>query len=170
AVQVPGIPEASSDASLSVTAALVGIGIALASALVVGLLPVRDLNRVEPGTTLQAYGARQTTGKGVTRFRTALATMQVALSMALLAVAGVLAQGLADIARVDLGVDIDRVVMFQVQRSSIEQRGRIEEALEVVPSVSVASSLFPLFSLERRTVAATVQGIEMDGLRVSNNA
>ena len=45
-------------------------------------------------------------------FRAALATAQVALSMALLAMTGVFAQSLANIARLDLGADIDSVVMF----------------------------------------------------------
>ena len=174
AVQVPGIPEAASDVSLSVAAALVAIGIAVASAMAVGFLPVRNLIRVDPGRTLQAYGARQTTAKGVTRFRAALATAQVALSMALLAMAGLLAQSLANIARLDLGVDIDSVVMFQVEgrgggveRSS---RERIEETLEALPGVaSVATSLRPLFSLERWMYGATVEGLEGE-LRVSSNA
>ena len=79
--RVPGIPENASralelfsDVSLSGTAVVVAMGAAVASALAVGLLPLRGLIRTEPGKTLQAYGARQTTAKGVTRFRATLAT------------------------------------------------------------------------------------------------
>src|SRR5690606_7896414 len=61
----------------------------------------RSWMRTDPAKTLQAHGARQTSGKKVTRFRMALGTMQVALSMALLAMAGVFAQSLASIARID---------------------------------------------------------------------
>ncbi|HJR69168.1 MAG TPA: ABC transporter permease, partial [Gammaproteobacteria bacterium] len=116
ASQVPGIPATGPDASLSATAALVAIGVAVAAALVVGLLPVRGLMRIKPGSALQAFGARHTATKSVARFRTALATAQVALSMALLATMGVFAQSLANIARLDLGADIDSVVMFETGR------------------------------------------------------
>ncbi len=139
------------------TAALVAIGVAVASALAVGLFPVRGLitDRAREDA-LQAYGARHTTTKGVTRFRAALATAQVALSMALLATTGVFAQSLANIARLDLGVDIDSVVMFAIGRRDGRNRihrhelsgPRVEEALEAIPGVSsVASSIAPLLSL-----------------------
>ncbi len=116
ASRVPGIAAAAPDASLSATAALVAIGVAVAAALVVGLLPIRGMLRIKPGNALQAFGARHTTTKSVARFRTALATAQVALSMALLAMMGVFAQSLANIARLDLGADIDSVVMFEIGR------------------------------------------------------
>ena len=54
---------------------------------------------------------RQTPARSVTRFRAVLATAQIALSMALLAITGVFAQSLANIARIDLGLDVDSVVM-----------------------------------------------------------
>jgi len=83
ASRVPGIAAAAPDVSLSTAAALVAIGVAVVTALVVGLLPVRGMLRIKPGNALQAFGARHTTTKSVARFRTALATAQVALSMAL---------------------------------------------------------------------------------------
>jgi len=173
AVRVPGIPEAAPDMSLSAVAALVAIGIAVASALAVGLVPVRDLIRIEPARTLQAYGARQTSARGVTRFRAALATAQVALSMALLAVTGLFAQSLANIARLDLGLDIDSVVMFELVSSGAEpgSRERIRQALDAAPGVTaVASSLRPLLSLERWTTGASVEGMQTGEMTALSNA
>src|SRR5688572_14486469 len=127
--RLPGIPEAVSPAlelvsgvSLSGPAVLLGVGAAVASALAVGLLPLRGLIRTEPGKTLQAYGARQTTAKGVTRFRAGLATAQVAVSMALLALTGAFANGIVNLTRIDLGVELDSVATFNVTLPGVSSR------------------------------------------------
>jgi predicted permease len=174
---VPGIPAAAPDVSLNGVAALVAIGIAVAAALVVGLLPVRGLIRAKPGNVLQSYGTRHTTTKGVARFRAALATVQVALSMALLATVAAFAQTLANIGRLDLGADIESVVMFQTGRQDgfILEVGnnivpRIEEALEGIPGVtSVASSMGPLLSLQGGGYNITVEGVDAEPVRVESS-
>jgi predicted permease len=174
---VPGITAAAPDASLNAAAALIAIGIAVASALAVGLVPMRALWRAKPGNALQAYGARHTATKGIARFRAALATAQVALSMGLLATMGVFAQSLANIARLDLGVDIDAVVMFSIARpdglniiTDPSFVPRLTEALETIPGVSsVASSSNPLLALEEQTSTVKIEGLETEGLRVSSN-
>jgi putative ABC transport system permease protein len=166
ASQVPGIAAAAPDARLSAAAAFVAIGVAVASALAAGLFPVRSLKRTEPGHTLQAYGTRQTTTKGLARFRAALATAQVALSMALLAMTGVFAQSLANIARLDLGVDLDSIVMFEASRgpdrfTDTALFGRVGEALEALPGVSsVATSGTPVLSL----AASANQPLAVEGV------
>jgi putative ABC transport system permease protein len=180
ASQVPGIPEAAPDVSLSGAAAFVAIAIAVASALAVGLVPIRGVTRTEPAKALQTYGARQTAAKGVARFRAALAIAQVALSMVLLAMTGVFAQSLANIARLDLGADIDSVVMFEIgRRDGItlpgkgvngSTAGRLEEALAAIPGVSsTASSLSPLLSLKEGVFNVALEGVEAEPLRTSGD-
>jgi predicted permease len=177
ASQVPGIPAAAPDVGLSGTAALVAIGIAIVAALAVGLLPVRGMLRIKPGNALQAYGARHTTTKGVARFRAALATVQVALSMALLATMAVFAQSLANIARLDLGADIESVVMFEIGRrdgrNSFTDESfvpRLEGALAAIPGVSsVASSMAPLLTLQRPVINVTLEGADAEALSASTN-
>jgi putative ABC transport system permease protein len=178
--RVPGIPDEAvsrvlelvSGVSLSATAALVAIGVAVVSALAVGLLPLRGLIRIEPGKTLQAYGARQTTAKGVTRFRAGLATAQVALSMALLALTGAVANGIANLTRIDLGVDLDSVATFTVRGGPQEvdraAMRRIAEAVEAIPGVSSVASSFPdaLFTGRTAYFAVSVQGVEAEPLQV----
>jgi predicted permease len=169
ATQVPGIAAAAPDVSLSVVAALVGVGIAVAAGLAAGLFPTRNLVRTEPGKALQLSGARLTTTKGLARFRAALATAQVALSMALLAITGVFAQSLANIARLDLGVEIDSIVMFEASRGPDRYTesslfGRVEEALEAMPGVSsVAISGTPVLSLDANLMPGfSVEGVDAD--------
>jgi predicted permease len=166
--RVPGIFDAAPDVGLSAAAALVATGVAVVSALAVGLVPVRGVIRTEPARALQAHGTKQTAAKGVARFRAALATTQIALSMALLATMGVFAQSLANIARLDLGVDIDPVVMFSVPppggiATDVSSLPFVSDALEAVPGVtSVAwSNVNHLLSLNSGVIYdATVEGVD----------
>jgi predicted permease len=160
---------------LSATAVAVAIGAALASALGVGLFPLRGLIRTEPGKTLQAYGARQTAGKGVTRFRAGLATAQVALSMALLAMTAAIANGVANLTRIDLGVELDSIATFNVNRVGGQQwrpdqavMARIADAVEAMPGVSSVTSSFPDVMFTGTTVylPVSVRGVEAGPLRV----
>jgi len=169
-----GISPAAFDVDLSPGAALVAIGVAVVSALAFGLFPVRNLMRTEPRKTLQAYGARQTSGKGVTRFRTALATAQIALSMGLLAVSFVFAQSLANIARIDLGLEVDSVVTFSIApetsgyapEASARLYDRLEEQLAAIRGVSsAASSRFPLLAGGTPVISdLVVAGVEVEEL------
>jgi putative ABC transport system permease protein len=150
-----GIPTAAFAADVNLGAAFAAIGVAVVAALAAGLLPIRTLTRTEPGKTLQAYGSRQTSSRGVARFRAALATVQIALAMALVAMTAVFAQSLANIARVDLGLDVDSVIAFSVspqtigyaQDASARLFDRLDEELAAIPGVaSAASSMYPLLS------------------------
>jgi len=173
-MRVPGMPAAAADVSLSIPAALVAIGVALASTAAMGVLPVRGLIRSELGKTLQASATRLTSSKGVARFRVALATAQVALSMALLATTFVFAQSLANIARLDLGIDIDSVAMFSVPQlglpSDVQFTVRIADALKAIPGVSsVTSSMFPLLSLNENITTVTIKDSGADVLQAHSN-
>lgn len=166
---IPDLPAAAFDVELSAAAAIVGIAVAVVAALAFGLFPVRDLARTDAARTLHAYGARLTSAKRVTRFRSALATVQVALSMALLAMTGVFAQSLSNIVRVELGLDIDPVVMFTV---SPETSGyspdafaalfdRLEEDLAAIPGVdSAASAMITLLGGGKLQTGAAIAGRE----------
>jgi putative ABC transport system permease protein len=169
---VPGIPAAAFDVELSLTPALVAIGTAVMSALVCGVFPLRDALRTDPGRTLQAYGVRQTPARSVTRFRSVLATSQIALSMALLAITGVFAQSLANIARLDLGLDLDSVVMVSLspRTASASFLDRLDEELRAIPGVSsVASSEVPLLAGGGFEGRAAVEGLETDPQLISTN-
>jgi predicted permease len=135
---------------LGITAAL-----ALISAACFGVAPIFKLARLTPGRMLRTEGARATVGKVRARFRAALTVTQVALSMALLVLAGWFAQSLANAARVDLGFHTESLVTFGVapERSGYTPErasalfGRLEEELAGLPGVtSVASSAVPVLT------------------------
>jgi putative ABC transport system permease protein len=179
ASDVPGLLPATFDADLSVGAALVAIAVATVSALAFGLLPARDLLRADPARTLQAYGARQTSGKHVTRFRTALATAQIALSMALLALTGVCAHSLANIARIDLGLEVDSIVTFSMSPATSGYApdaaarlvDRLQEELAGLPGVTSAawSGTALLSGGEPQMMVRGVDGVVMEELMPLNS-
>jgi predicted permease len=89
---------------------------------------------------------------------------------------GVFAQSLANIGRLDLGVDIDSVVMFSLSRPAAGGAidpgflPRLVEALETMPGVSsVASAFVPVLSLERQVATAALEGMQAEELPVSRN-
>ena len=166
---MPGVPAGVFDVDLSVDAALVAIGAAVVSALTFGLLPVRGLTRTNPGKSLQAYGSRQTYTKGVRAFRAALATVQIALSMTLLVITGVFAQSLANLARIDLGLDIDSVVTFTMEpetsgyspAEAAQLFDRLEGELAAIPGVtSAASAMLPVLASLATNFNATSDGAD----------
>lgn len=166
---VPGIPSAAFDVRLDPAPAVLAIGAAVLSALAAGLFPVRDLARTEPARTLQAHGARQTSGQRVARFRAALAMTQIALSMALLAMTALFAQSLANIAQVNLGFDADSIVTFSISpetsgykpEASARLFARLERQLAAIPGVdSAASAAVPLLADVALTTGASADGAE----------
>ena len=117
------------------------VGLAVVSTLVFGLIPALKLVRLEASPALQSQGVRSTGGKSAARFRATLTTAQIALSMALLVLAGWFAQSLANVARVDLGFRADSLTVFSIapdrngytreRRSAFFER--LEEELAQIP-------------------------------------
>ena len=178
---LPSSAASSFELGLSASVVEMTVGLAVASTLVFGLIPALKLIRVESSPALQSQGVRSTGGKGAARFRTALTTAQIALSMALLVLAGWFAQSLANVARVDLGFRADSLSVFSV---APERNGytpertsafftRLEEELAQVPGVSsVTMAAVPLVSNSDWGNNVTVEGYEAtpgEDARVSVN-
>jgi predicted permease len=102
------------DTSLNLPAVAAALATAVLSAVVFALLPTLKLVATDPVRALQGSAARAFGGKNLGRFRFALATTQIALSMLLLVLAALFTQSLANIARVDLGLRTESVVTFMV--------------------------------------------------------
>jgi putative ABC transport system permease protein len=155
--------------TLDARALAITAGLALGSALVFGLSPALKLMRTDPGAVLQAQGTRSTGSKAAGRFRAALTTTQIALSTALLVLAGWFAQSLANVGRVDVGIRTEALATFAVaperngyapERSTalFEQ---LEQELAAVPGVtSVASAAVPLLANDNWGGNIVVEGVE----------
>jgi putative ABC transport system permease protein len=127
--------------------------IALATLVLFGVAPALRASRVDPMDALKEH-ARGSAGDSRPGFAGALVVAQVALSLVLVAMAGLLIQTFTSLARRDLGFARDELLVVQIEsRRAIDdprQRApiyeRVRDAVRAVPGVSDAalSNLTPL--------------------------
>ena len=123
-------------------------GLALATGLAFGLFPALHSTRPNLDGILRAGSGKISGARSAARFRTTLATAQLALSMALLMMAGLFVKSLNKLSKADLGANIDPVVTFAVapvlSGYAPDRSGplltRIQQELATLPGVSQGSS------------------------------
>lgn len=126
--------------------------ISFATVLLIGLYPALHSTRSDLSHALR--GATSPGGtRSAARFRTSLATSQIALSLALLAVAGLFTRSLANAGRVELGIQPENLATFRIrpelsgytpERSHL-LADRVEQEMMTLPGVaSVGASTIPL--------------------------
>jgi predicted permease len=164
---LPGFAQATFDLGLSASVVQMTVGLAFVSTLVFGLVPALKLVRLEANPALQSQGVRSTGGKSAARFRTTLTTAQIALSMALLVLAGWFAQSLANVTRVELGFRTDSLTAFSIAPDrngySRERRNtffdRLLDDLAQIPGVtSSGAAAVSLLAGNNWNNNATVEG------------
>ena len=152
---------------------------ALATVLLFGLAPAIRASRADPGLAMKGQAQQAVSARGARRFRGALAISQIALSTVLLVLAGLFTQSLANLARVDLGMNATSVAAFTVapRRNGYtrEQATRFYERLEAdlaaQPGVlSAASSMVPLLSGSTWGAGMRIEGADPGPPGTNNNA
>lgn len=125
------------------------LGLTVLSGIVAGLVPALRSLRQDPNTVLKA-GGRGGDGTPQLRLRRYLVATQVALSLALLAGAGLLLKSLWRLQRVDSGLQTAGVLTFQITPSAsrYEERAAITtlydqltERLAALPGVEAVGSV-----------------------------
>jgi predicted permease len=173
-------PEAAATFSLSIKWPVVffAAGLSVATGLVFGMFPALHSTRADLITVIRAGAGQIAGGTSATRFRAALVTVQIALSMMLLISAGLFLKSLVNVSRVDLGVQVDQVVTFGVspERNAYDSTRsaalfeRIEQEMAAIPGVTaVTSSMVPLLAGSNWGNDVYVQGYP-HGPDVDNNA
>jgi predicted permease len=119
-------PEASNTLDLSLRpAALAYAGVvSLVTGLLFGLFPALQSTRPDLVTALRSATGKHSGSRAAARFRASLVTVQIALSMALLASAGLFIKSLRNVSRTELGVQIDNVVTFGLSPCSTATTAR----------------------------------------------
>ena len=118
--------------------------LSMGTGLLFGLLPALHSTRSDLISIVRANTGQPSGHRAAARFRNALVTAQIALSMALLISAGLFLRSLVNVSRVDLGIQAERVVTFAI---SPELNGydparsralfeRVEEELAAIPGVT----------------------------------
>jgi predicted permease len=88
--------------------------LSIATGFAFGLFPALHTTKTELASVMRDAGSKQTGVKSAARFRTALVTAQIALSMSLLMAAGLFVKSLKNVSGVDLGLKIDHVTQFAI--------------------------------------------------------
>ncbi len=157
------------DIGLSVAAVLFAAGATVLTVVAFGLFPAFASTSTPAGTVLKEQAGQQSGGRGMARFRRSLVTVQIALSMSLLVFAGLFAQSLANVARIDLGLTPEHVATFSVvpvrigysPERSAQLFRHIENALAALPGVvSVASATNSLVTGEQSGHTVSLEGFE----------
>jgi len=129
--------------------------LAIGTGVLFGLFPALHSTRPDLISALKGQTGQPSGARSAARFRTSLATAQIALSMALLVSAGLFTKSLFNVSRVDLGIKADHVIMFGLSpelngytpEQSRQFFERVEDALAGLPGVtSVSASTVPLLS------------------------
>jgi predicted permease len=152
--------------------------VAVSTGLIFGLFPALHSTRADLISAIRAGASQMTGGRSASRFRTALVTVQVALSMALLVSAGLFLKSLVNVSRVEIGADVDNIVTFALSpaRNGYDSTrsalflSRVEEEMAAIPGVTaVASSTVPLLAGSNWGTDVRVQGFE-SGPDIDSNA
>ena len=126
---------------------LFAVVVSLASGLLFGLAPARQLGRADVNAALKD-SARGATTPGQRRLRGALVAGEIAVSLVLLIAAGLTIRSFMLVQRVPIGFDPDHIVTVRVappwsryptQGARADFYERVVEALRTLPGVSVAA-------------------------------
>ncbi len=151
------------------TALLFTAALALGTGILFGLFPALHSSRPDLLSTLKGQAGQPAGARGAARFRTGLATAQIALSMTLLISAGLFIKSLVNVSRVDLGVNVNNLVTFSISPAlnaytPVQSRAlfeRLEEELAAIPGVTrVTTSMVPLIAGSSWGDSVRVEGFE----------
>ncbi|HXG89560.1 MAG TPA: ABC transporter permease [Vicinamibacterales bacterium] len=143
--------------------------LALGTGLLFGLFPAIHSTRPDLVSTLKDQAGQKGASRAAARFRTSLATAQIALSMALLVAAGLFTRSLINVSRIDLGIAVDNVATFAISpqlnsytpERTLSLFERLEDELAGLPGVtSVTASTVALVSGNNWGNSVRVQGFD----------
>ncbi len=135
------------DLSLDSSVLAFTIAITTMTAILFGIAPAWRASRESPIDALKSAG-RSSADRGHMRAASSLVVLQVALSMLLVAAAGLFVSTFTRLARRDTGLDIDRLLVVNVnanrvrtdRASRIDLYERLSEALARVPGAASAAA------------------------------
>jgi predicted permease len=149
------------------------LGFAAVAAIVTGvsfgLFPALHSTSPALAATLKNQAGQPSGAKAAKRFRATLATVQIAMSMALLVPAGLFAKSLFNVSRVELGLKSDHLVTFSLSPAlngydTARSRAlfdELAEKLRALPGVTHAVfAMVPLLAGDNWNNSVQVEGFE----------
>jgi predicted permease len=157
--------------ALSTSAMLFAGALSIATGVLFGLAPAIQSTRPDLVTELRNNSGKLSGGRGAARFRAILVTAQIALSMALLVSAGLFIKSLRNVSRVDLGINIDNVVMFGISPGlsgydttrMAQLYQRVQDEIGAIPGVTgVTASAVQILGSSNWGQGVSVEGFHKD--------
>jgi predicted permease len=154
------------------------LAVAAFAVLLFGLFPALQAARSAPIQALKGSSGGSAGNRVATRFRNALATAQIALSMASLVIAGLFIQSLQNLSRVELGMDVDALASFAISpaRNGYDAArsqllfDQVEQDLAGLPGVTaVTSSMVPLLSGNNWGTNVSVEGFRSENQEAAHS-
>ena len=113
------------DVRMDMTVLLFALGLSLVSTVLFGLVPALHASRLDLSDALKQGGSKATASRASARLRSALVVAEVALSVILLAAAGLLLRSFQALQHVDLGFTTDRVLVAYTEYAVNDDRTEI---------------------------------------------
>ena len=169
------------DAQLDARVLLFAAGVSLLTGLLFGLAPALRILRAAPHSPLQDHGRGLAGNIANVRLRKWLMVFQVAMTVVLLAAAGLFTVSLIRLRMVDLGLRVDHVVQFSIAPGlsryspvqTVALADELKENLAALPGVKLASAAeVPVFSGDDTSSNVTVSGYtagENEDMNVEQN-
>lgn len=114
---------------------LFGVGAAVFSALVAGIVPAIRASRMDPMGVLKSAGPKSSAGRAERRLLRGVTIAQTALTLALLVGAGLLTRTMMNLSQVASGYSIDRILNMTVTAVQGDWIGFHTRALEKVSAL-----------------------------------
>jgi predicted permease len=166
---LPNESASSLQSRIDVTVALFAAALTVGTGLLFGLFPALHSTRPDLLSTLKGGAGQPSGARAAARFRTTLATAQIAISMALLVAAGLFIKSLMNVSRVELGIKVDHLLTFGVSpelngytpERSLQFFQRLEDELAAQPGVTgVTASLVPALAGSNWGSDVAVEGFQ----------
>ena len=157
------------EVSIDGTVLLFAAGVTIATGLLFGLFPAWHSTNPNLLTTLKGQAGQPGGGKSAKWFRASLATVQIAISMALLVCAGLFTKSLVNVSRVELGMNVEHLATFGVSpqmngyspERSKQVFERLEDDLTAQPVVTdVSAALVPALGGSNWGSSVAVEGFK----------
>jgi putative ABC transport system permease protein len=157
------------DIELDATVLAFSMAVTFITVLLFGSFPAIKATTTDPGLIVKGQASQAASSRGMSRFRNSLATTQIALSMLLLGLAGLFTQSLMNVARVNLGMNLDSLVTFGVSprlngyspERTMSVFDQLEEALAAEPDIiGTASAAVPLIADSNSRNSLSVAGFD----------
>jgi predicted permease len=139
------------DVRMDLTVVFFALGLSLVSTAIFGLVPALNASRLDLSDGLKQGGSKATASRASAQLRSAMVVAEVALSVVLLAAAGLLLRSFQALQHVDLGFTTDRVLVAYTEYAvredgaDIPVRSRfyadVLDRLRAVPGVNAAAGV-----------------------------